>query len=353
MKSKTAVLLPCYNEAQTIGKVTRDYGCDVIRVLGLWMILACHILSHFSFGLAAPMHDALAQCGNSLFFVLSGCLLGRKWVSGGCGACGWRFVGQRVLHLWPTFATFIVLYVVALKVCGHDLSVRQVVLNAAMLSWFAKMPAAGHLWFVTAILMFYVSLVGVSRIGSWARQRFWTATVASMALAMGAQCALWALGVRQSYLLPFLWGASFLFLFEDRIVPDRRLMCAAGCALPVCFLILGGGIPMFVQARCWVAMLAAFAVIVLVRGCRFEGRGAVASVVSWMAKVSFEVYLVHCIFIEDAIFPFRAFFGNDGLYALNYVVASFALACLLRQLASFLRRTCSAALLPLRQKRRA
>lgn len=54
--------------------------------------------------------------------------------------------------------------------------------------------------------------------------------------------------------------------------------------------------------------------------------------VSWMGKVSFEVYLVHCIFIEDAIFPFWKFFGNDGLCVLNYVIASFALACLLQRL---------------------
>ena len=58
--------------------------------------------------------------------------------------------------------------------------------------------------------------------------------------------------------------------------------------------------------------------------------------VSWMSKVSFEVYLVHCIFIEDVIFPFRSFFGNDILYALNYVVASFALAGLLRLIAKSL-----------------
>ena len=222
--------------------MTRDFGYDVVRVVGLWMILVCHILSHFSSWWAGPMHDILAQCGNSVFFILSGCLLGRTWISNGCGPYGWRFVGRRLAKLWPTFATFVVLYVVALEVCGHALSVRQIVMNVTMLSWFAKMPAAGHLWFVTAIVIFYVSLVGVSRIGRLARQHARGAVVTSLALTMGVQYVLWRCGIRQAYLLPFLYGASFLFLFGDRIRSDRRALCSAGIVLPAAVYILGGGV---------------------------------------------------------------------------------------------------------------
>ena len=127
-------------------------------------------------------------------------------------------------------------------------------------------------------------------------------------------------------------------------VASRRILIACAAVLPLGAWLLGWGLPNGVPptVRIWVSFAVAAAVIVLtLKACR--GR-AVPAWVTWMSAVSFEVYLVHCVFLEDALFPFGDFFGNGILYALNYFIASFALAWLLHLIANFLRQACSWAL---------
>ena len=189
-------------------KSLQDSRYDVIRTMALGMILICHLAPHFSSRLMIPLHDVFAQIGNCTFFALSGVLLGRKWLVERCRDYGTRFVLHRVVKLGIPFLIFMIPYIVLLLLTGHSLSPLQVVLNLLGLSWFAKLPDAGHLWFVSAILIFYLTLVPLSRIGAWIREHTYVTLSCSFVLALGVQFALWYLGVKQAYLIPLLWGGG-------------------------------------------------------------------------------------------------------------------------------------------------
>lgn len=310
----------------------RDRAFDVVRVVALWMILLCHLLSHCSFSLAAPLHDVLAQGGNGLFFALSGCLLGRKWIADGCGSYGFAFVRHRVARIWITFAAFVVPYVAFLLVRGHPISVRQAAFNVLGLSKFAPLPAAGHLWFVTGILFFYLTLLLVSRVGPLMRRHPVLAVPCSLLFAVGVQFVFKTLNIGFAGLVQFAWGGGVLFVFADRLhAVSGMVLVACAAIVPLGAWLLGWGLPAGVlpTARVWVSFAMAAAVIALtLKACR--GR-AVPAWVTWMSAVSFEVYLVHCVFLEDVVFPFGEFLGNGILYTFNYLLASFAFAWLLHR----------------------
>ena len=187
---------------------TRDPAFDVVRVVALWMILLCHLLSHCAFSLASPLHDILAQCGNCLFFALSGLLLGRTWIDRGCGGYGFAFVRRRAARIWITLAAFVIPYAALLIVRGHPLSVRQIAFNVLGLSKFAPLPAAGHLWFVTGILFFYLTLFLISRAGPLMRRHPAMAVPYSLLFAVGVQFVSKALDFGIAGLVQFAWGGG-------------------------------------------------------------------------------------------------------------------------------------------------
>lgn len=92
----------------------------------------------------------------------------------------------------------------------------------------------------------------------------------------------------------------------------------------------------WVQTRAWVAQASALSLIILTLYiCRARH---ISKVVTWISGVSFEVYLVHCVFIEGALFSFRRFIGNDVLWVFNYFVAAFVVGWGIKSLSGVIHR---------------
>lgn len=313
--------------------LARDVRFDIIRAVGVLMILACHFLSHYGSRGAEAGHDILAQVGNCIFYVMSGWLLGQSWNARGMPIEGGAFFARRVKKLGLTFLIFIVPYMIALKAVGFDLSPRAIVANCLMLSWFAKLPAAGHLWFVTAILIFYAVAVGLTRMGGFAQRHGITMCFSILVAALMGQGVLWACGIRQGYLLTFVFGASCLFLFGDRFLAFLKVHSQGYLVTSIALCVIGGGLlgwwlpREWVILRTWVALATSVALmggmLVVTKGVRK------CAVVSAFAGIGFEIYLVHCVFLEDVLFPWQRWFPSTTVFAFNYFVASVITAWLL------------------------
>ena len=193
----------------------RNSGLDLVRVLALWCIMTCHFCSVYGNPLSEAIHDIFAVLGNSMFFILSGLLLGRKWRADGCPSYGFGFVIRRIKRLYPPFVVFVALYVVMLLCKGIEVPAWRILMNIGMLSWFSKLPGAGHLWFVTGMMILYFVFMGASRFGYGIRVRIeawwiWLFVAVGIALVL-----LHFSGFRQTYFIVFVLGSLIAFLYGD------------------------------------------------------------------------------------------------------------------------------------------
>lgn len=298
---------------------------DLIRVIALGSIMTCHFCSVYGNVFAEAAHDILAVLGNSLFFVLSGFLLGRKWKAEGSPVYGIGFVFRRVKRLYPPFVVFVTIYVCMLFCKGITVPTWRVLMNMGMLSWFAKLPGAGHLWFVTGMMILYFVFMGVSRFGGGMRDRIAARWIWIFAAVSVAVAVMHFSGFRQTYFLVFALGSLIAFLYGD------DLCQGVGTILGLGVIVLS--IAALVILRNVETLNSVFAVTValaVVACCAKVDVGRCARMVSWLGGISYEMYLVHCVFQNATLFNFKTFCGNVYIFALNYVVCSVMTAVLLK-----------------------
>ena len=123
-----------------------DFRFDVLRDIGLLLILICHFLTQFGGRFAFELHDITAGGGNFIFFIISGWLLGLKWRMKGRPAYGVDFMlhcCRRIYFpLWSYLIPFSV-YVLSINSVEHVACVK-LLMNFAGLSWFAKIEGIKH-----------------------------------------------------------------------------------------------------------------------------------------------------------------------------------------------------------------
>ena len=127
-------------------------------------------------------------------------------------------------------------------------------------------------------------------------------------------------------------------MHADRFdVSERGILGVCVLVLTIGVYLLGWGMPQnWVQTRAWIAQVSALSLIILtLHICRARH---ISKVVAWISGVSFEVYLVHCVFIEGALFSFRKFFGNDVLWVVNYFGAAFVVGWGIKSLSGVIHR---------------
>jgi len=310
-------------------KASRNIGLDVARVIALACIMCCHFCSVYWNGFAVVAHDVLAVMGNSLFFAISGYLLGRKWEAEGCPLYGIGFVAKRIKRLYPPFAMFVIFYVIVLMIKGHYLSVVQIAMNLGMLSWFVKLPGAGHLWFVTAMMLLYVLYMSASRIRCVRGGNKELIVLCGLIAAVILAFILRYVGFRQSYFIVFASGAIATFLYGGRNWGLFRFkgLCIAVGIVGLCIL--------HKQEMLCVA-IAVMVALVIIACCANVPAFAGCACITWLSSISYEMYLVHCIFQNSTVFNFKDFFGNVWLFAVNYVACSIIAAMALKKLCAML-----------------
>lgn len=275
-------------------EMKRVVSLEYLRVFACCLVVFCHFTQ--SIGHVNWAGALSGGVGNCLFFIISGLVLGMKWREGGSQPLGAAFLEKRFLRLYPAFAIVVVIYALfLLLIAGLRIPIWSMLLNLCGLSWFSKLPGAGHLWFVTGIGGFYVLLLVASRMVS--HKGMSAVCVGLVALHIG----LAELKIPQAYYCTLLLGGVIAF-FCGRVVTHARLsirrpwVCALGLFVAVavyvllCYLVCGiqGSHVLFY----WLSFVCAvfFAGWCMLSECRLP---APPRFVGFVSSISYEVYLVH------------------------------------------------------------
>lgn len=163
---------------------TKDYSYDWLRAFSAIMIVLCHICQ--GFGISPNLAYYLGGTYVSVFLVLSAYLLGKRY-SEYIINFPFDFLKKRVIKLVPTYYTYLIIlfFIIAVFTGREYLSIQQIIGHFLFLNWFvpsiriysAPLPQLGHLWFMSAIISAYVSVVIFSKIHSNIAKyikNFWT-----------------------------------------------------------------------------------------------------------------------------------------------------------------------------------
>ena len=139
--------------------------CDIVRIIAMIGVVADHYFQLT--GCRALVRTGLCWGGVSvaIFFALSAYLFGEKWrASGNKGFEVWPFLKKRFLRIYiPLWVALI--FVIALEGYVHNpFDTKTIVYNFLGLSWARPFTWAGHLWYITMIVILYFVFLGLSRI---------------------------------------------------------------------------------------------------------------------------------------------------------------------------------------------
>ena len=305
---------------------------DVLRVCALGLILLCHFLR----SIGSHLLDIPLGCvGNMAFFTLSGILLGLGWAARGCPLYGLRFLRHRIVRLALPLWLFVIPWVFYLVMRGADVNFRGVAMNLLLLSWFdhggCRVAGLTPYWFVTAIVVFYLVVVVLSRFAIL--RRVPVLVVGFCVL----QMAFSFIGIQQSYLFVFLLAASVAFVKGDAILNAVSISARGGVcllasvslfgllyALVLCD-VLNVGTPSIYYATMPIVAAFSIGVVSLMRGRK-------ASVlVGKVSEMSYEVYLVHSAVLGLV----RPHCPSTAVYAVAFLALSLTLAYALHHLSKF------------------
>lgn len=301
----------------------RIAGYDLARVLALAVIMVCHYCGVHGGKFAQVWHDLLGELGNALFFVLSGCCLGMSHERSGWPGYGAAFLKRRALRLYKPFAIFIAIYVTLLYLVGKPPTLTKVALNFAMMPWFAKLEGAGYLWFVTAMFAAYALAIILSRCPR-SRLSFAVLTVG----ATGLSLCFWVVNIGQGYFIALMYGFSVGFLWGAGSFSAPLEMAVAAVCITLSVFLHGSR-----NLTPWLSVVAAIAIIGMCRKSTVD-----FAVVRWLSGISYEVYLVHSLFVFGTIIPLKTLLGDGWLFVVNYVACSLICAYALNKTVAWLDR---------------
>ena len=155
----------------------------------------------------------------------------------------------------------------------------------------------------------------------------------TLAIALIVQYALFLLGIGQRYLISFLWSGSMLFLYGDRVLDwmathghgwlYRVVMVALAVSSNILLGIIGSSDAK--ASRYWLALVSGMSLVALVMPLIRKDRSC--GIVTWCSLISFDVYLVHCVFLGRQM---RLFCGNMVFFFAVYIAGAFMFAVMLR-----------------------
>ena len=145
---------------------TRNPEFDWMRCVSILFIVLSHFLMFGGCG------DSMLWLGHYLgdvfsivFLCISALLYGMKWQKNGNKPYPFKsFMIKRLVKIAASLYPYL-LILLCLYICfSVPFSIRKFISNVLLLCWFDKIPANGHLWFVTMIWICYGSLCFSSRI---------------------------------------------------------------------------------------------------------------------------------------------------------------------------------------------
>lgn len=305
---------------------------DLLRAAAVLLIVFCH----WSATENCPVVGWCgASIGNSIFFAMSGLLLGLRWK----GALGCEFIRKRFTRIFPVYWMFLLCFFGALYLSGNSISFSELTLNMCGMGWFGLARGGRHLWFITGIILFYLVLALSSQLLRSKLARSWRFWVCGFCVTVLLQYIIASTGWPQAYLLTFLFSGCFLFVSGDKFMrcvtslPLRLSVCAGLGVCLVYYMLMRFELfkePLFVNY--WLAMCAAVVVMLAILRA---GRGHRSIAVAYLSKYSFEIYLIHYPLCTPGPLCIRNIVRSDPWYTLCFVGATAFLAIVLHHSARY------------------
>lgn len=305
---------------------------DWLRVGALALILVCHFLRQYN---CVQADLPLGCVGNVVFFALSGWLLGLVWYGKGCPRYGVRFLLKRIVRLAIPLWLSMLVIVGYLKCMGYPVTHRNLFMGVTLMSWFdtSRLPGMTPYWFVTAIFLFYLLLLGWTNLPM--RSGKWWCVGGGLIL---LQAILSLVHIRYGWFVCLLLLGLFLFE-KGNIVLDsleRRMMVRMSYGWLGAFAFSMGiyywgfrielwaiGTPM-----CYWAAMIPSGLFVLAGFALFRNR--ISAVIRHLSGVSYEIFLMHS-FVLVLTSPF----GKAIMFrVILYLVLSYAFGLALNRLSA-------------------
>ena len=318
----------------------RIIAFDCLRAFAISLVLICHLGQSFG----VPLFGIAGGVANCIFFILSGLCLGVDWHKHGCIVYDWEFLRKRMVRLYIPFLCFLIPYLLVLW--ANDVTGWGVMcLNILMFSWFAPLPGAGHLWFVTGMLFQYVLLFCVTRFYFRTKIRGLALALIILIICLSGQVVFVITGIGQGYLLMLLAAGVIFFVFGDWII--RALMkCSNRCMLAFVMAICLLGIVGIVGVRSnqtvyyWLCMMVAVSV-----SCGFLlsiRTDQCNPIIMFVSSISYEIYLIHYPLCAGSPLFLRKILHNGWVYSATVIIGSLVGGFLLNRLVKILTEDLSA-----------
>lgn len=283
--------------------MNRNESIDVSRAAAIIMIVSCHYLMFTGAGLLGRF---FANIGNFIFFAISAILFGLRYESKGASAFVPKpFLIKRLVRLFASLWPFLIAVLTIYTCIGVEYSPLRAAMNFVGLSWFAKLPNIGHLWFVTMIILCYIMYVVCAKIQIISKLNWLYGGGILLVISMILECYVDYIGL-PGYLFMVLFyslwffGNAGRFINWVKTIPTLWLwlgfMVCNTAALALCYHC---GFTLGISAQRFACYLSGLSWLVV-----FLRYGTHAKPYGWLmflSGTSYEIYLVHHVLCQGEL----------------------------------------------------
>lgn len=302
---------------------------SVSRVLAMLMIVACHVLQAYGNDWAYVFN-----VGVQMFFLLSGFLYGRR-DDINCK----NFLVSRLKKVYFPYLIYFAITALCLTFFSKvQISWNQIVVYILNLQGFVGKPIDGlnHLWFLSVLMLCYILTPVIKKL---LRKKFWV-TVSGLLIIAIVEYSL----LQKKYAM-FTWVALYLLgiiMGEKEIKYAKWVGLLSVCASVLIISSLPGvgslsqsgyfhiGVWFHVSLSLSILAMFYFALTKLLADeCK------VPRIFGWLDKYSYEIYLVHHLFILGPC-SMLFVFDNKLISIILVIVCAMVSAVLLKLLSKIL-----------------
>ncbi len=291
---------------------------SIYRVFAMLCILACHITQSYAFDIAFMLNGAVYA-----FLLISGILLGSKTYDNFK-----NFFKERLIRILVPYYILLLVYVVLYLCLSNPLNIKLLA-NVFCLQWFVGgIAETGHLWYITCILLCYLIVPILQKITAVASPPKWIFWACMLVLLAGSFVLTKVTPINFMFPAIFVWGYTYTRLYRD--MDDRQVdfyeisFIVVGFVSIVCRIVfefvmkinIPASIGDLTEILFCVALLLTVKMLIKQQenGIKWKFRGGV---LLFLDSISYEVYLIHHVFILGVLSVMRL----TNFFVLNILLA--------------------------------
>jgi len=316
---------------------------DVLRAFAALMIVVNHIVQ--GFGISVNLGYYLSGTFVYVFLLLSAYLLGIRGKNIIIEGNSNSYLQKRVKRILPVYYPFLLISFLVIILAGWSLNWKQVIGHLTFLNWFwmdsridkSPLPQMGHLWFMTCIMLGYLSVYFVGFFKSFRKSLdnnnclcvYFLLFAILFSFILSHTGKMEQLGVSTVIFVIIFYRGKDIFSFCDRL-PSSIIYSLFFLVNIIAVFLYYNGLWDVKWLKIWINLLAAFSWMVIIP--RFFRGKHIGKSVLYLSTISFEIYLVHHPFCLGA-YSINNFFPDQYYISIPLVLLiTFVLAVALNQI---------------------